>query len=52
MRSIMLTASVAILAMIPIASQSFWGPMTFAIMGGLVAATVLTLLFLLTACVA
>ena len=52
MRPIMLTASAAILAMIPIASQSFWGPMAFAIMGGLVAATVLTLLFLPAAYVA
>ena len=52
MRPIMLTASAAILAMIPIASQSFWGPMAYAIMGGLVAATVLTLLFLPAAYVA
>ena len=52
MRPILLTASAAILAMIPIASQSFWGPMAFAIMGGLVAATVLTLLFLPAAYVA
>jgi len=46
MRPILLTASAAILAMIPIAFESFWGPMAFAIMGGLVVATLLTLLFL------
>jgi multidrug efflux pump subunit AcrB len=46
MRPILLTASAAILAMIPIATESFWGPMAFAIMGGLVVATLLTLLFL------
>ena len=32
--------------MIPIASTVFWGPMAFAIMGGLLVATVLTLIFL------
>ena len=45
-RPILLTAAAAILAMIPIASEGFWGPMAFAIMGGLVVATVLTLLAL------
>jgi len=46
MRPILLTAAAAILAMIPIATESFWGPMAFAIMGGLVVATLLTLVFL------
>lgn len=46
MRPILLTASAAILGMIPIASESFWRPLAFAIMGGLVVATLLTLLFL------
>jgi len=46
MRPIMLTALAAILAMIPLARSVFWGPMAWAIMGGLLAATVLTLLFL------
>jgi multidrug efflux pump len=32
--------------MIPIAATIFWGPMAFAIMGGLLVATLLTLLFL------
>ncbi len=32
--------------MIPIAREVFWGPMAYAVMGGLVVATVLTLLFL------
>jgi multidrug efflux pump subunit AcrB len=45
-RPILLTAAAAILAMIPIASTVFWGPMAYAIMGGLAVATVLTLVFL------
>jgi multidrug efflux pump subunit AcrB len=45
-RPILLTASAAILGMIPIAPTIFWGPMAFAIMGGLAVATVLTLIFL------
>ncbi len=45
-RPIVLTASAAILAMIPLSRQVFWGPMAIAIMGGLVVATLLTCLFL------
>ncbi|MBS1191077.1 MAG: acriflavin resistance protein [Rhodocyclaceae bacterium] len=45
-RPIMLTALAAILAMIPLSRSVFWGPMAIAIMGGLLVATVLTLLFL------
>jgi multidrug efflux pump subunit AcrB len=45
-RPIMLTAAAAILGMIPIAPTVFWGPMAYAIMGGLAVATVLTLIFL------
>ncbi len=45
-RPIMLTAAAAVLAMIPLSRQIFWGPMAVAIMGGLMIATVLTLLFL------
>ena len=46
-RPILLTASAAILGMIPIAPTVFWGPMAYAIMGGLRAiATLLTLVFL------
>ncbi len=45
-RPIMLTAAAAILAMIPLTQSNFWGPMAVAIMGGLLVATVLTLLFL------
>jgi len=45
-RPIMLTAAAAILAMIPLARSNFWGPMAVTIMGGLLVATVLTLLFL------
>ncbi|MCS0495552.1 efflux RND transporter permease subunit [Ancylobacter sp. MQZ15Z-1] len=43
---IMLTAVSTVLGMIPIAPTVFWGPMAFAIMGGLLVATLLTLLFL------
>jgi multidrug efflux pump subunit AcrB len=45
-RPILLTAAAAILGMIPIAPTIFWGPMAYAIMGGLAVATALTLLFL------
>ncbi|KZE29714.1 efflux RND transporter permease subunit [Crenobacter luteus] len=45
-RPIMLTALAAILAMVPLTRSTFWGPMAVAIMGGLLVATVLTLLFL------
>lgn len=45
-RPIMLTALAAILGMIPIAGQVFWGPMAYAIIGGLTVATVLTLTLL------
>ncbi len=45
-RPIMLTALAAILAMIPLTRSTFWGPMAVAIMGGLLVATLLTLLFL------
>ena len=45
-RPIVLTAAAAILAMIPLTRQVFWGPMAVAIMGGLIFATVLTCLFL------
>ena len=45
-RPITLTAAAAILAMIPLTRQVFWGPMAVTIMGGLVIATVLTCLFL------
>ena len=45
-RPIMLTAAAAIFGMVPIAPTVFWGPMAYAIMGGLAVATVLTLVFL------
>jgi multidrug efflux pump len=45
-RPIILTAAAAALAMIPLSRSVFWGPMAVAIMGGLVLATALTLLFL------
>jgi multidrug efflux pump subunit AcrB len=41
-----LTAAAAVLAMIPLSRSVFWGPMAVAIMGGLIVATVLTLLAL------
>jgi multidrug efflux pump len=45
-RPIMLTAAAAVLAMIPLARSAFYGPMAVAIMGGLIVATALTVLFL------
>ncbi|MGC2411233.1 MAG: efflux RND transporter permease subunit [Stellaceae bacterium] len=45
-RPILLTASAAILGIVPIAPTVFWGPMAYAIMGGLAVATLLTLIFL------
>ena len=45
-RPIMLTASAAILGMLPLMRSIFWGPMAVAIAGGLIVATVLTLLVL------
>lgn len=45
-RPIVLTAAAAILAMIPLTRSVFFGPMAVAIMGGLTAATILTVLFL------
>ena len=46
MRPIMLTAAAASLALIPIAREIFWGPMAYAMMGGIIVGTLLTLLFL------
>ena len=45
-RPILLTSAAASLAMIPIAREIFWGPMAYAMIGGILAATLLTLLFL------
>jgi multidrug efflux pump len=45
-RPILLTATAAILAMIPLSGSVFWGPMAYATMGGLLIATLLTLFFL------
>jgi multidrug efflux pump subunit AcrB len=47
-RPIMLTAISTVLGLIPIAFTVFWGPMAVAIMGGLLVATLLTLVFLPT----
>jgi multidrug efflux pump subunit AcrB len=46
MRPMMLAAISTILGLVPIAPTVFWGPMAFAIMGGLLVATALTLVFL------
>ena len=46
LRPILLTAAAAILGMVPIAGTVFWGPMAFAVIGGLMVATLLTLVFL------
>ena len=45
-RPMMLTAASTVLGMVPIAPTVFWGPMAFAIMGGLLVATLLTLVVL------
>jgi multidrug efflux pump len=45
-RPVVLTALAAILAMIPLSESVFWAPMAITLMGGLLVATILTLLFL------
>jgi len=45
-RPIVLTAAAAVLAMIPLTRSDFFGPMAVAMMGGILIATVLTLIFL------
>jgi multidrug efflux pump subunit AcrB len=45
-RPITLTAAAAVLALIPLAREIFWAPMALAMMGGVIAATLLTLTFL------
>lgn len=50
-RPIVLTAMTAVLALIPISRGLFWGPMAYAMMGGILVATVLTI-FVLPACYA
>jgi multidrug efflux pump len=45
-RPIMLTAMTAVLALIPISRGLFWGPLAYAMMGGILVATVLTILVL------
>ena len=47
-RPIMLTAVSTVLGLIPIAATIFWGPMAFAVMGGFLVGTVITLIFLPT----
>ena len=44
-RPILLTAAAASLALIPISREVFWGPMAYAMMGGIIAGTLITLLF-------
>ncbi len=46
MRPITLTAAAASLALIPISREVFWGPMAYAMMGGIIVGTALTLFFL------
>ena len=45
-RPIVLTAVAAVLALVPLATDAFWGPMAIAMMGGLTIATILTVFFL------
>ncbi len=44
-RPILLTAAAASLALIPISRQVFWGPMAYSMMGGIIAGTLVTLVF-------
>ena len=44
-RPILLTAAAAIFAMVPLSRDVLWGPMAYSIMGGLIVATVMTVLF-------
>ena len=44
-RPILLTAAAASLALIPISRQLFWGPMAYAMMGGIIVGTLITLIF-------
>jgi multidrug efflux pump subunit AcrB len=46
LRPLLLTAGATVLGLIPIAPTIFWGPMAFSIMGGLLVATILTLIVL------
>ncbi len=46
MRPIMLTAAAASLGLIPISREIFWGPMAYAMIGGIIVGTILTLVFL------
>ena len=45
-RPILLTAAAASMGMIPISREVFWGPMAYAMIGGIIVGTLLTLLFL------
>ena len=45
-RPIVLTALAAIFGMVPLSTSNFWGPMAYTIIGGLLVATLLTVLFL------
>lgn len=45
-RPVVLTAAAAVLAFVPLATDTFWGPMAIALMGGVTAGTVITLLLL------
>jgi multidrug efflux pump len=42
----MLTAAAAVLALIPISQSAFWGPLAYSMMGGILVATVLTIIVL------
>jgi multidrug efflux pump subunit AcrB len=45
-RPVVLTALAAVLAFIPLATDSFWGPMAYVLIGGTAVGTLVTLLFL------
>jgi multidrug efflux pump subunit AcrB len=45
-RPVILTALAAVLAFVPLTLSSFWGPLAYTLIGGVLVGTVLTLLFL------
>jgi multidrug efflux pump subunit AcrB len=45
-RPVVLTAAAAVLAFVPLATDTFWGPMAIALMGGVTLGTIITILLL------
>lgn len=45
-RPVILTAAAAVFAFVPLATDTFWGPLAYVLIGGVIAGTLITLLFL------